>query len=79
MITVISQTTEERNQETRLLFNQIRPYLDKGYNYTSALKRIGRLGTHHKVYQTAWFRDLKEYGATQGYPYKDYNGKGFRK
>ena len=78
MITVISQNTAERQEETRELFNNIRPYLDNGYNYTSALKKIGKISSKHRVYQTSWFRDLKEYGETQGYPYHKYMGRGFK-
>ena len=36
MITVVTQTTAERNQETRELFNAIKPLLDDGYSYHSA-------------------------------------------
>ena len=78
-ITVISQTTAERRQETIDLFNEIKPYLDDGYSYTSALIKIGRTQKKNRVYQQAWFRELKEYGESQGYPYSEYNGVGFKR
>ena len=78
MITVISQTTAEREEETRLLFEQIRPLLDEGYGYNSALIKIGRIprGSRTGYYAQGWFKDLKEYGESQGYKYTDYSGKG---
>ena len=75
-ITVISQTTAERNEETRQLFNSIRPYLDKGYSYRSALNQIGKIRNMSGGYYTqSWFRELIEYGETQGYPYHMHKGK----
>lgn len=78
MITVISQTTQERNEETRRLFESIRPLLDDGYSYTSALKKLGKINNNAKgyYYGQAWFRELREYGETQGYKYREYSGKG---
>ena len=76
MITVIEQTTAERRAETRELFNSIRPYLDNGYGYRSALNQIGKIRNMSGGYYTqAWFRELVEYGGTQGYPYHEYKGK----
>ena len=76
MITVIEQTTAERRAETRELFNSIRPYLDNGHSYRSALNQIGRIKNMSGGYYTqAWFRELIEYGGTQGYPYPEYKGK----
>ena len=80
-ITVISQSTAERKQETIDLFNQIKPYLDKGIGYMNACIQIGRCqkNLRNHYYQCGWFRDLKEYGASQGYPYHKYSGKGVKR
>ncbi len=77
MITVITQTTSERNEETRQLFEQIRPYLDDGYGYMSALIKIGRVkqNVRSPIYRHAWFREVVEYGETQGYSYLEYSGR----
>ena len=77
MITVISQSTAERNEETRQLFESIRPYLDDGYGYMSALQKIGRVqkGRSSGYYRHSWFRDLREYGESQGYDYDTYSGR----
>ena len=75
MITVIEQTTAERDEETRQLFEAIRPFLDKGLIYSKAVSKVtGRKG--HMTYSNRWFRDLVDYGESQGYPYKKYSGKG---
>ena len=78
MITVISQTTSERNEETRQLFEQIQPLLDEGYGYMSALVQIGRVTKSESkcgYYRHAWFRELRAYGESQGYPYDVYSGR----
>lgn len=71
MIKVVSQNTSERNQEIKNNFNLIKPYLDKGYSYIGACLEVG-LANHRSYSSTGLFRDLKEYGETQGYPYKEY-------
>ena len=77
MINVISQSTAERNQETMDNFEKIRPLLDKGYTYSQAVYEAGLCNecSKHTVSNLAWFRELYMYGATQGYPYKDYKYK----
>ena len=78
MITVISQSTAERNEETQNLFEQIKPLLDDGYGYMSALVQIGRvtrIQSKNGYYRHAWYRDLVEYGESQGYNYQEYSGR----
>ena len=77
MITVISQSTSERNEETRQLFEKIRPLLDDGYSYMTACVKVGRCEDHlkHQYYHYGWFKDLKAYGESQGYPYVRHSGK----
>ena len=79
-ITVIEQSTSERNEETKRLFEEIRPLLDTGYSYMGALVHIGRIPKQyvHSYYSQAWFRELKEYGESQGYDYESYSGKGLK-
>ena len=79
MIKVIEQTTAERNAETRNLFNSIRPYLDDGHTYRTALIEVGRIGNSGGHFTQSWFRELTKYGETQGYPYAEYKGKRGRK
>lgn len=79
MIRVIEQTTEERKQETRELFNKIRPLLDNGIMYNKAVKQVKNLPPDYSCTQLAWFRDLIAYGETQGYAYKDYKSSAGRR
>ena len=77
-ITVIEQTTAERYNEIETLFQQIQPLLDDGYSYMGALVHIGRIPKRLRsyYYNRRWFQDLKTYGASKGYPYHKYSGKG---
>ena len=77
-IKVIERSTAERNAETKALFDTIRPLLDNGYSYMGALAKIGRVPRMYRssYYQQGWFRELKAYGESQGYPYEEYSGKG---
>lgn len=72
MITVIERSTSEYNQEIKNNFNKIQPFLDDGYSYTQACIIVG-LASSRSCSSLRWFKDLKKYGETQGYPYKDYN------
>lgn len=72
MITVIERSTSEYNQEIKNNFNKIQPLLDDGYSYTQACIIVG-LASSRSCSSLRWFKDLKKYGETQGYPYKDYN------
>lgn len=74
-ITIITQTTAERRQETIDLFNQIRPYLDKNYTYSHAIRIVKNLPPRANRYSQAWYRDVVAYGESQGYKYEDYSGK----
>lgn len=75
---VISQTTKERKEETKKLFEQIKPLLDKGYIYSAAVTAVtgSKCGL---CYSVAWYRDLINYGESQGYLYKDYSGRRSKK
>lgn len=79
MITVIETSTAERNEQTRDLFEKIRGLLDKGYSYHHALIIIGRVKHSSNYYQQGWFKELREYGKSQGYPYYKTTGKQWRR
>ena len=68
---VVERSTSEREQETRTLFHEIQPYLDKGYSYNQAVKKVKGLNTVNT--NQAWYREVIEYGEKQGYRHKDYN------
>lgn len=65
-ITVISQNTTERQQETIELFQKCKPYLDKGETLSNAVQKV--LQRHHnRFYNQAWYKELREYAYSQGY------------
>ena len=65
-ITVITQSTRERDEETKQLFQDCIPYLEQGYSLHQAVRTIKGI-THHSISQRAWYKDLKKYAASQGY------------
>lgn len=65
-ITVIEQTTAERQKETEELYEQVKPYLDKGlpiYKAVPQALHINHMGFH----QQRWYKDLLDYAVKQGY------------
>jgi len=67
MIKVISQSTAEREAETKALYEQCRPYLEKGYSLRQAvLKATGKDAQNP---HSGWFRALIDYAKTQGHDY----------
>lgn len=67
-LTVIEQSSQEREQEIIDLFNKIKPLLDKGHSYSSALKAIDP-----SLVRSRAIKKVKEYGETQGYPKSNYS------
>ena len=70
MITVKTSSSKERDDEIKELFDKMKPYLDEGYSYHKALNEIKQ--TNVSYAQRRWYRDLVEYGESQGYPYKEF-------
>ena len=66
MISIVEQSTAERGQETRELFDKVKPFLDEGLSYDKALKQAG-LMTANSWKQRAYTRDLVDYAKKQGY------------
>ena len=74
MIKVIEQSTEDRNRETRELFQKVKPLVDEGWAFRQAVLHItGKqsIGTQKR----GWYRDLCDYAKQQGYNPKDYEWK----
>lgn len=82
MITVVETSSEERKEEARLLFEEIKPFLDNGCSFKQALVKIGKMASMgHGRYNYGWMRDLIDYAKTQGYNYNRYkcSGSGSKK
>ena len=70
MITVVEQSTAERNNEIEMLFEEIKPLLDNGYSFKLALQEIGRIKENHNIsVRNGWLKHLIDYAKTQGYDY----------
>ena len=68
---VIELSTAEREQETKELFEAIRPLLDDGYTYNKALRKVKNLKSLNT--NNAWYKDVIDYGERMGYPRKKYS------
>lgn len=68
-IRVIELSTAEREEETRQLFLQCKPYLDKGMSLHKVVKIVKQIN-HTSFYNQAWFKELREYAMSHGYSHK---------
>lgn len=64
---VIETSTAERRQETRELFDKVKPFLDAGLSYDKALKQAGIMVTCRSWRQRAYTRDVVELAKEHGY------------
>ena len=65
-ITVISQTTAEREAEIKQLYEDCIPYLLQGLTLRQAVAKARNLKNPPNN-RLAWFRDLRYYAWEQGY------------
>ena len=68
MISIIEQSTQERKQEIIDIFNQIKPLLDNGHSYSSALRAVDPSLARSKL-----SKEVINYGETQGYSRNNYS------
>lgn len=69
MITVTGESTSERKEKARRIFEDIRPLLDEGYSYGQALMEKGYFKYSQSAKHFGWSREVVEYGESQGYSY----------
>ena len=65
-IKVIEQDTAERNQETKKLLEDCKPYLKKGLTLNQSVQKVKGIN-YHSIGQRAWYRELKELAEKEGY------------
>lgn len=65
-ITIISQTTAERKDETKELFLQVKPYLEKGLSLGKSVKMV-KPDLSSNYFGQGWYRELRDYTDEQGY------------
>lgn len=75
MMAIIETSTSERMRLARETFELIKPLLDDGYIYSRAVKKVKGLYPNYSLGDKAWFRDIIEYGESQGYSRAEYMGK----
>ena len=57
---------------TQKLFEQVKPLLEKGFSYSGAVRKLKGLPKNHNFANMAWYKELLEYGESQGYPRKNH-------
>lgn len=63
---IIERTDKDLENETRELFEKIKPYLDDGVSFTRALINVGK----GRNTRSRWYKDIREYTIQQGYEIK---------
>lgn len=77
-INVICKSSKERTKEIEELFEKMKPYLINGKSYSQALSIVKNTKTRYN--HTRWFKELVEYGESQGFPKENFeyeNTSGF--
>lgn len=71
-ITVVSQSSKERDDEVKGLFMKMKPLLLEGKSFNQAL--CITLGTSNQAYTSRrWYKDLLKYAESQGFYKDDYS------
>lgn len=66
-IRIIERTNEDIEKETQQLFQQCKPYLDKGYGFYAAIRKVKGLSESHNFTHLAWYKRFRDYAISQGY------------
>lgn len=73
MIKVIEKSTAERKQETKELWETVKPRVLNGENLNSVICEVKNVRGLNR--NRGWYKDLREYMMSQGYDPYDYMGK----
>ena len=64
---VIERTQEDIDQETKELFQECKPYLDKGYGFYKTLRIVKNIPETSSFGNSSWYKRFREYAIKQGY------------
>ena len=65
-ITVISQTTQERNKKLKQLYEDCLPLLREGKSLPQSVMKVKNI-KHRTFTKNRWYRDLLHYAKEHGY------------
>ena len=66
-IRVIERTNEDIDKETQELFQQCKPYLDKGMGFYKACRIVRNIPETSAFGNRSWYKRFKDYAISQGY------------
>ena len=64
---IIERTQKDIENETKELFEQCKPYLDKGYGFYRAVSTVKGLPNTNNFGNQAWYKRFRDYAVSQGY------------
>ncbi len=64
---IIERTNADIEQETIDLFNECKPYLDKGYGFYPALRIVKNIPESSAFGNRSWYKRFRKYAESQGY------------
>ena len=64
---VIERTTKDIEKETQELFQSCKPYLDQGYGFHAAIRKVKGLSESYNFGGLSWYKRFRDYAVSQGY------------
>ena len=69
---IIERSSKDIENETIALFNECKPYLDKGYSFTRTIRIVKDITSEGSGFTNlAWYKRFKEFAISQGYKSQD--------
>lgn len=64
---VIERTSAQIDEETKELFEQCKPYLDKGIGFHKACRIVKNIPETSSFGNNSWYKRFRDYAISQGY------------
>ena len=64
---IVERSDKDLDREAVELFNECRPYLDKGYGFYKAVRTVKGLSESTTFSDKAWYKRFRDYAVSQGY------------